>query len=160
MKIKKLQTGSNIITPEHAKLLGRRGMPGDKEALAAAGYNSKGQPLTTFKGGRFGGSGAGATFDSNGIIPEKDFDYIRNTPILQSFSDAFNAARKSNKAKFMFNGSEYTTEMSDNPNYVGKKYEPLLNVREILDRNMKVVSDSTRLEPYVGQMPGTVKRKK
>lgn len=153
----KLQRG-NKITPEHARLLGRRGMPGDKEALAAAGYDSKGRPLFTFGGGSFGGAGVGATF-GDGVEQIENYDYVRNTPILQSFSDAFNNARKAGLPSFTFNGKEYTTEISDNPNYIGKKYQPLLNIREVLDKNMKVMSDSTRIEPYVGQLPGVVKRK-
>lgn len=159
MKIKqinKFQPGGTI-TPEYARLLGRRGMPGDKEALAASGYNSKGQPLITFGGGEFSGSGAGVTFDESGIV-EENVDYIRNTPLLQSFSDAFRNARKNNAKTFIFNGSKYTTEMSDNPTYVGKKYEPILNIREVLDENKKTISDSTRVEPYVGQIPGIHKR--
>ena len=152
----KLQSG-NKITPEHARLLGRRGMPGDKEALAAAGYDSKGRPLVTFGGGSFGSAGAGVSF-KDGIEQVENYDYVRNTPILQSFSDAFNNARKSGLSSFTFNGKEYTTEISDNPNYIGKKYQLLLNVREILDKNMKVMSDSTRIEPYVGQIPGTHRR--
>lgn len=154
----KFQPGGKI-TPEHARLLGRRGMPGDKEALAAAGYDSKGRPLFTFGGGSFGAAGAGATF-GEGAEQIDNHDYVRNTPILQSFSDAFNNARKSGLKSFTFNGKEYTTEMSDNPNYVGKRYQPLLNIREVLDKNMKVMSDSTRIEPYVGQIPGTIKRDK
>ena len=153
----KLQSG-NKITPEHARLLGRRGMPGDKEALAAAGYDSKGRPLVTFGGGSFGSGGAGAIF-GDGVEQVENYNYIRNTTILQSFSEAFNNAKKSGLSSFTFNGKEYTTEMSDNPNYIGKKYQPLLNVREILDKNMKVMSDSTRIEPYVGQLPGIIKRK-
>lgn len=153
----KLQPGGTI-TPEHARLLGRRGMPGDKEALAAAGYDSKGRPLVTFGGGSFGAAGAGSTFGES-VEQVDNHDYVRNTPILQSFSDAFNNARKSGLKSFTFNGKEYTTEMSDNPNYVGKRYQPLLNIREVLDKNMKVMSDSTRIEPYVGQLPGIIKRK-
>ena len=154
---KKQMGGKNKITPEHAKLLGRRGMPGDKEALAAAGYNSKGQPLVTFKGGRFGGAGAGASFDSTNTNSEIN-DYVRNTPILRSFGDAFAEARKKGLKTFNFNGKEYSTEKSNNPKYVGKRYEPTLNIREVLDENKKVISDSTRVEPYLGQIPGTHKR--
>lgn len=153
----KLQPGGKI-TPEHARLLGRRGMPGDKEALAAAGYDSKGRPLVTFGGGSFGAAGAGSIFGES-VEQVDNHDYVRNTPILQSFSDAFNNARKSGLKSFTFNGKEYTTEMSDNPNYIGKRYQPLLNIREVLDKNMKVMSDSTRIEPYVGQLPGIIKRK-
>ena len=154
---KKFMGGKNKITPEHAKLLGRRGMPGDKEALAAAGYNSKGQPLVTFKGGKFGGAGAGASFDSTNTNLEIN-DYVRNTPILRSFSDAFAEARKKGLNTFNFNGKEYSTEKSNNPKYIGKRYEPTLNIREVLDENKKVISDSTRIEPYLGQIPGTHKR--
>ena len=46
----------------------------------------------------------------------------------------------------------------DKESYIGKKYQPLLNIREVLDKNMKVMSDSTRIEPYVGQIPGTHRR--
>ena len=149
----------NVITPEHAKLLARRGMPGDYEALQAAGYDKFGRPLVTFGGGSFGGAGAGMPFDTSSS-KEEQYDYIRNTPVLRSFSDAFSEARKKGLNKFSFNGKEYSTEMSDNPNYIGKRYEPKLNLREVLDENKNVISDSTRVEPYLGQIPGTHKRNK
>lgn len=129
----------------------------DKEALFRLGYNENGDDLAIPGGGSFGGSGAGSSFDS-GLVNGNDFDYIKNTPLLRSFSEAFNDARKSGKNTFIFNGKKYTTEVSDNPNYIGKQYEPMLNIREVLDKNMKVIPDSTRIEPYLGQIPGTSKR--
>lgn len=129
----------------------------DKEALFRLGYNENGDDLTVPGGGSFGGSGAGSSFNSD-LISDNDFDYIKNTPLLRSFSEAFNGARKSGKKTFIFNGKEYNTEISDNPKYIGKQYEPMLNVREVLDKNMKVIPDSTRIEPYLGQIPGTTKR--
>ena len=149
----------NTINPRHAKLLARRGMPGDIEALHKAGYDKYGNPIVTFGGGSFGGGGAGMEFDNNKVKSE-DYDYVKNTPLLHSFSEAFNNARKSGKNTFVFNGKEYTTEISDNPNYVGKQYESILNIREVLDKNMKVIPDSTRIEPYLGQIPGTSKRER
>lgn len=156
----KFQDGGerNTINPRHAKLLARRGMPGDIEALHAAGYDKYGNPIVVFGGGSFGRGGAGTEFNIDNIKSE-DYDYIRNTPLLHSFSDAFNNARKAGKNTFIFNGKEYTTEISDNPKYIGKQYEPMLNIREVLDKNMKVIPDSTRIEPYLGQIPGTSKRK-
>jgi hypothetical protein len=157
----KFQDGGerNTINPRHAKLLARRGMPGDIEALHAAGYDKYGNSIVVFGGGSFGRGGAGAEFNTDNIKSE-DYDYIRNTPLLHSFSDAFNNARKAGKNTFIFNGKEYTTEVSDNPKYIGKQYEPALNIREVLDKNMKVIPDSTRIEPYLGQIPGTSKREK
>lgn len=158
-KLNKFSEGGekNTIDSRHAKLLARRRMPGDIEALRAAGYDKYGNPIVVFGGGSFGRGGAGAEFTTDNIKSE-DYDYIRNTPLLHSFSDAFNNARKAGKNTFIFNGKEYTTEISDNPKYVGKQYEPMLNIREVLDKNMKVIPDSTKIEPYLGQIPGTSKR--
>ena len=154
---KKAMGGDNKIDPRHAKLIARRGMPGDIEALRIAGYDKYGNSLVTFSGGNFGGSGAGMEFDSNNIT-KNNSDYIRNTPVLRSFSDAFAEAKRNGNSTFIFNGKKYTTKVSDNPNYIGKRYEPTLNIREVLDENKKVISDSTRVEPYIGQIPGTHKR--
>lgn len=131
----------------------------DKEALFRLGYDEKGNSITESKGGNFGGAGAGASFGIGDSIEESN-EYIRNTPILRSFSDAFSEARKQGLSTFIFNNKEYNTEISDNPNYIGKRYEPKLNLREVLDENKKVISDSTRVEPYLGQIPGTHKRNK
>ncbi len=131
----------------------------DKEALLRLGYDEKGNSIAESKGGNFGGSGAGSVWNTEDNIIES-YDYVRNTPILRSFSDAFSEARKQGLSTFMFNNQEYTTDISDNPNYIGKRYEPKLNIREVLDENKKVISDSTRVEPYLGQIPGTHKRNK
>ena len=154
---KKAMGGDNKIDPRHAKLIARRGMPGDIEALRAAGYDKYGNSLVTFNGGKFGGSGAGMEFNA-GPLNKENSDYVRNTPILRSFSDAFAEAKRNGNSTFIFNGKKYTTKVSDNPNYIGKRYEPTLNIREVLDENKKVISDSTRVEPYIGQIPGTHKR--
>lgn len=131
----------------------------DKEALLRLGYDERGNSIAAPKGGNFGGSGAGSVWNTGDNIIES-YDYVRNTPILRSFSDAFSEARKQGLSTFMFNNQEYTTDISDNPNYIGKRYEPKLNIREVLDENKKVISDSTRVEPYLGQIPGTHKRNK
>lgn len=113
-----------------------------------------------FGGGSFGGGGAGNTWFEQ--LQNAAGQYIRRTPIpgKESFSAAFKRARDNGYATFFFNGKEFTTEISDNPQYVGKRYQDTIDavVREVLDENMRPMKDSTRLEPYVGQMLGIYKR--
>lgn len=111
--------------------------------------------------GGFGGSGASGHWDDSLELIDS-VQYVRNTPILgeQTFSQAYNIARKAGLNKFVFNGKEYTTEYNPNA-IIGKKQTeiaPILNLREVLDKNEKPITDSTRFEPYVGQIPGKHKR--
>ena len=111
--------------------------------------------------GGFGGSGASGHWDDSLELIDS-VQYVRNTPILgeQTFSQAYNTARKAGLNKFVFNGKEYTTEYNPNA-IIGKKQTeiaPILNLREVLDENEKPITDSTRFEPYVGQIPGKHKR--
>lgn len=130
----------------------------------ATGSNRYAKPLPTdgFKGGKFGGAGTGTEFGEEIPIQIDSTQYIRRTPIpgRESFSSAFNRARTQGEPTFIFNGEEYTTEISDNPQYVGKRYQDTIDgvIREVLDENMKSIPDSTRIEPYVGQMLGVYKR--
>lgn len=118
-------------------------------------------PFNGYNSGSFGAAGAGGSWD---ITPKADTisQYVRRIPILgrESFSSAFNRARTQGEPTFIFNGEEYTTEISDNPQYVGKRYQDTIDgvIREVLDENMKSIPDSTRIEPYVGQMLGIYKR--
>ena len=112
-----------------------------------------------YGGGYFGGGGFGGSWD-----PNEQFDYIRNTPIISriSFGDAFHKAEVEGKDKFIFNGAEYPVIRSDHPKYTQKEYEDTIvgNLREVLDENQHSIADSTRIEPWVGQIPGTIKRER
>lgn len=116
-----------------------------------------------FGGGNFGGAGTGSDWDYPNNYVELP-QYERRTPIItkESFSQAFNRARTNGDTTFEFNGRIYTTEISDNPQYIGKRYQDKTSVvlREVLDDKMKVMSDSTRVEPFVGQPLGVRKRDK
>lgn len=124
------------------------------------------KPKFRFKGGDFGGSGASGSFDEQPIA-SYDTLTVRNTPLIteRSFSKAYSDARKKGLKTFKFNGKDYSTDYSTNPNYIGKRSEITgINIREVLDKENKPIKDSTRVEPYVGQIPGEhqeiVKRKK
>lgn len=114
-----------------------------------------------FRGGDFGGAGASSTFNNNQFT-NKLYDYIRNTPIAirESFTDAYRNAVNSGLSEFEWNGRKIKVENSDNPNYTRKEYRTDIigNIREILDENMNAIPDSTKIEPYVGQIPGTIRR--
>lgn len=121
---------------------------------------ASGKRSFSFKGGDFGSAGGGGIwFDK---LQEAAQQYIRRTPIIgqESFSTAFKRARDNGESIFLFNGKEYTTEVSDNPNYIGKRYQDKIDavVREVLDENQQLIKDSTRLELYVGQPLGVYKR--
>lgn len=117
--------------------------------------------ITDFRGGDFGGAGASSSFKENEYT-DKLYDYIRNTPIVtrESFTDAYRNAVNSGLSEFEWNGRRIKVENSDNPNYTRKEYRNSIsgNIREILDEDMNVIPDSTRIEPYIGQIPGTIKR--
>lgn len=121
------------------------------------------RPKTQYGGGKPSGGGAGTSFITLDSLGQYPYDYVKNTPIpmQRSFSDAFAEASKAGLPTFIFNGKEYSTEISDNPNYVGKQYETFIpfNLREVLDPNTMVpIEDSTKIELYKGQIPGTHKR--
>lgn len=110
-----------------------------------------------FGGGNFGGAGASARFDI-GLDPLVYEQYVRNTPIMDeiSFSDAYSRARKAGLKEFDFNGRRYNTDYDPNAK-IGPRVtavSPVLNIREVLDENKNPISDSTRVEPYTGQIPG------
>ena len=105
----------------------------------------------------FAFGGASYEFDATNNIDIKP-SFIRNTPIFsyESFTDAYKRAKEQGLKEFMFNGRNIAIKHSDNPKYTKKEYSVSipLNKREVLDENKKVISDSTRLEPYIGQIPG------
>lgn len=109
-----------------------------------------------FAGGEFGGAGASDRFeyDPQGVLTER---WIRNTPIPieRSFSEAYSDARKSGLSTFEFNGKTYNTNYDPNAKLGPREYDTIMaNLREVLDENRKPISDSTRIEPWVGQIPG------
>ena len=114
-------------------------------------------------GGEFGGAGASGYWGVS-IDPLVASQYVRNTPIMgeRSFSDAYAEARKAGLPDFMFNGQRYTTDYDPNAKLGSHEYEPtaILNIREILDENKRPIADSTRIEPWLGQIPGVHERKK
>ena len=130
----------------------------------ATGSNRYAEPLPTdgFKGGEFGGAGYGTEFGENIPIQVDSTQYIKRTPIpgQESFSQAFKRARDNGDDTFIFNGKEFTTEISDNPQYVGKRYQPTIDgvIREVLDKDMNSITDSLRIEPYIGQILGIYKK--
>ena len=115
-----------------------------------------------FGGGEFGGAGASGYWDIS-LDPLVASQYVRNTPIMgeRSFSDAYAEARKAGLPDFVFNGQRYTTDYDPNAKLGKHKYEPtaVLNIREVLDENKKPIADSTRIEPWIGQIPGTQERR-
>ena len=125
------------------------------------------EPDIDFGNGGFGGAGAGDSFTTKS---SEDYNqYESKKPIIkkESFSEAFSKARKNNQKTFIFDGKEYNTNLSDNPKYIGKKYQDTVNgvIREVYEKEgdnneMKVMKDSTRLEPYIGQQLGLRKRDK
>lgn len=114
-----------------------------------------------FGGGDFGGAGYGTSFDVS-LDPALVTQYVRNTPIPaeRSFSDAYSAARNAGLKFFDFNGQRYTTDYDPNAKLGPRQMEayPALNIREVLDENKTPIRDSTRIEPYVGQIPGVHRR--
>ena len=128
---------------------------------ARAGMYEKIEPTgRSFSGGQTGGGGASTPF-----VPEVPlsltWDYIQNTPlpVQVSFTDAYANAKKQGLKEFEFNGRPIAVIDSTNPKYTKKEYETaIVNLRKVLDQNKKEIPDSTRLEPYVGQIPDIVKR--
>lgn len=121
---------------------------------------------TNFNDGKFGGAGASGIFTTK---QSNDYNqYEDKKPIIttKSFSDAFSEARKNGQSTFMFNEKKYNTNISKNPKYVGKQYETNIDgvIREVYEKedgkNMQLMRDSTRIEPYVGQRLGVRKRDK
>lgn len=96
-----------------------------------------------------------------------DVDYVRNTPIppvLETFNDAFARARKAGQATFWFDGKLYNTEID--PNYKSNpraenRTQMLtlpMNQRDVFTNKGVQLQDSTRVEPYYGQIPGWIER--
>ena len=69
-----------------------------------------------YKGGMFGGAGAGSVIMTQ---PEYVSDTITKkylVPVTQNFNDAFRNARNSGQNEFMFDGKLYNTNLGNNPN--------------------------------------------
>lgn len=136
----------------------------DSIQAAANNYEIKYPSFGGFGNGMFGGAGASGRFEySPSALPE-NYDYVRNTPIMNevTFSQAYANARRAGLPTFKFNGQTYTTDYDPNAKLGPVQIESnvVANLREVLDRERKTIPDSTRLEPWVGQIPGEVKRKK
>lgn len=115
-----------------------------------------------YGGGMTGGGGATTTFVPQ-IPLSLTWDYIQNTPlpVSRSFTEVYADAKKQGLKQFLFNGRPIAVVDSQNPNYTKKEYETaILNLRKVLDHNKKEIPDSTRIEPWVGQTPGIIKRVK
>ena len=136
----------------------------DSIQAAANNYEIKYPSFGGFGNGMFGGAGASGRFEySPSALPE-NYDYVRNTPIMNevTFSQAYANARRAGLPTFKFNGQTYTTDYDTNAKLgpVQTESNIVANLREVLDRERKTIPDSTRLEPWVGQIPGEIKRKK
>lgn len=115
-----------------------------------------------FGGGSFGGGGHSSEF--GGTSSSGDHDWVENVPLVgeRSFSDAYSAARKAGRSSFSFGGRLYSTDYDPDAKVGRRKVsvEPVANMRNVYDSAGKIIRDSTRIEPYVGQIPGRVKREK
>lgn len=122
---------------------------------------SSGNNFKGFKGGKFGGSGAYSDWNAS---TSSEYDYVENIPFsdVVTFSEAYDRARKSGRQIFEFNGKLYNTDYDPNANLGPVQFgeTPVGNIRNIYDEDSRIIRDSTRIEPYVGQIPGRIKRKK
>jgi len=114
-----------------------------------------------FEGGSFGGSGASSDWNAS---TSSEYDYVENIPFsdVVTFSEAYDRARKAGRQMFEFNGKLYNTDYDPNANLgpVQLGETTVGNIRNVYDEDNRIIRDSTRIEPYVGQIPGRVKRKK
>ena len=90
------------------------------------------------KGGKFGGAGAGDTWEDL----EDSYDYVLDKdtlliPIQRNFSDAFKTHREKNDSVFTFDGKLYSTKLSDTPidenigiNRVETTYVPIVTEKK------------------------------
>lgn len=121
---------------------------------------------TNFNNGKFGGAGASETFITKQYDNYNQYEEKKLISTTKSFSDAFSEARKNGQSTFIFDGKKYNTNISKNPKYIGKLYETNINgvVRKVYEKedgkNMELMRDSTRIEPYIGQRLGIRKRDK
>lgn len=123
----------------------------------------RGYPTFTLGGGDFGGAGSFGYWNNIGISPETY--WIMNTPLPgRTFSEAFAEAVKNNQNTFWFNNKLYNTKRASSKeeylkNRTKAEYEEPLNLRTVYDKDWNIYQDSTRIEPYVGQIPIIEKNK-
>jgi len=116
---------------------------------------------TSFGGGAFGGGGASSSWSVDINVPGP-YDYVENIPLLDgmTFSDAYSAARRAGLGEFEFNGRMYSNGYDPNatlgPVQMGESL--VGNLRNVYDADGGIIRDSTRVEPWVGQIPGRHKR--
>ena len=116
---------------------------------------------TSSGGGAFGGSGASSSWSVD-IGNPGPYDYVENIPLLDrmTFSDAYSAARRAGIGEFEFDGRTYSTDYDPNatlgPVQMGESL--VGNLRNVYDADGRIIRDSTRVEPWMGQIPGRHKR--
>ena len=98
-----------------------------------------------YKGGGFGGAGAGSNIDNYKeprIIEKTDTIY---TPVTTTFNDAFRKAIIDGEPEFEFNGKKYTTEIGDDPRWkeYGDKRTSTVIVPIERKRKIKTYNDNT-----------------
>jgi len=139
---------------------GRSFVPVTFESLLSRVQPSTG-PSVGFGGGAFGGSGASSSWSVDINVPGP-YDYVENIPLLDgmTFSDAYSAARRAGLGEFEFNGRMYSTDYDPNatlgPVQMGESL--VGNLRNVYDADGRIIRDSTRVEPWMGQIPGRHKR--
>lgn len=128
----------------------------------SASSGEKGSQFRGFGGGGFGRGGAEASF--SGGASNRDGDYVENIPVEAetSFGEAYSRARKAGAKEFDFGGERYSTDYDPDAEIGPRKVsvEPVANIRNVYDADGRIMRDSTRVEPYVGQIPGRRKRDK
>lgn len=124
----------------------------------------RGYPTFIFGGGNTGGGGASGYWDEvTKVTPE--IYWVMNTPLPgRSFSEAFAEAVKNNQETFWFNNKLYNTKRASSDeeylkNRTKAEYEEPLNLRTVYDKDWNIYQDSTRIEPYMGQLPIIEKKK-
>ena len=116
---------------------------------------------TSSGGGDFSGSGASSSWSVD-IGNPGPYDYVENIPLLDrmTFSDAYSAARRAGIGEFEFDGRTYSTDYDPNatlgPVQMGESL--VGNLRNVYDADGRIIRDSTRVEPWMGQIPGRHKR--
>ena len=124
----------------------------------------RGYPTFTFGGGNTGGGGASGYWDEVAKVTPETY-WVMNTPLPgRSFSNAFAEAVKNNQETFWFNNKLYNTKRASSDeeylkNRTKAEYEEPLNLRTVYDKDWNIYQDSTRIEPYIGQLPIIEKKK-
>ena len=131
----------------------------DARAKSSSGVRE--ESFRGFGGGGFGRGGAEAEFSD--AASRSGEDYIENVPVQAetSFGEAYARARESGAGEFGFGGERYSTEYDPDAKVGPRKVsrETVANIRNVYDADGRIMKDSTRVEPYVGQIPGRRKRR-